>query len=193
MLVREVMSSPALTVPADESVKDALIVMDQHRVTSLPVVGTTGVIVGIVSEADLLRARVPHDARTHMRLPMPHERLPLRVAQVMSRPIMVEPGDDLSEAVELMTTTMVKSLPVVDQGRVVGMLSRSDVVHLMARSDEQIHEEIVDLLAGAGLCCHVEVRDGSVSVLRLDDPRSARAARAIASAVPGVVSVQVFT
>jgi CBS domain-containing protein len=193
MLVQDVMSRPALTVGVDESVKGALRLMDRHHVTSLPVIGRQGLLVGVVNEADVLRHRVRHDPRAHM-MPEPGTTAPaVSVAQVMSRPLTVEPRGDLSEAVELMMSTAVKSLPVVEEGRVVGVVSRSDVVHLLARQDSQIREDVVRLLTDAGLHCGVEVLDGIVSLLAFDDPRSAPAAKAVSASVGGVVAVQVFT
>ena len=72
----------------------------------------------------------------------------------------VSPNDDLSDAVELMTSTAAKSLPVVERGRVVGVVSRSDVVRLLARSDEQICGEIDELLRSADLDYDVNVEHG---------------------------------
>jgi CBS domain-containing protein len=193
MLVQDVMSSPALTVDVHESVKGALRLMDQHHVTSLPVIGRQGLLVGVVNETDVLRHRVCHDPRAHMMLRPEATAAAVSVAQLMSRPLTVEPRDDLSEAVELMTSTAVKSLPVVEGGRVVGVVSRSDVVHLLARQDDQIREDVVRMLTDAGLHCGVEVLDGIVSLLAFDDPRSAPAAKAVSASVGGVVAVQVFT
>ena len=82
MLVKDVMTSPAITVPARTTVKEGLRLLDEHRVTSLPVVDGKGHMVGIVSEADLLRDAVRHDARTHMILDEPVDERPIRVTQV---------------------------------------------------------------------------------------------------------------
>jgi len=193
MLVKDVMTTAVLTVDADESVTAALRLMSDHHVTSLPVTRVdSDLLVGIVSEADLLRARLAHDPRAHM-VPHPQGRhLPVSVAQVMSRPMTVAPGTDLSEAVELMVSTAVKSLPVVDRDRLVGIVSRSDVVHVLARPDEDVHRDVVGLLADAGLRCQVEVADGIVSLLAPQDPSQAPAMSAVAGSVPGVVAVQVF-
>jgi CBS domain-containing protein len=187
------MSRPARTVGADESVKGALCVMDRYHLTSLPVVTRDGRLVGVISEADVLRDRVSPDSCAHMRPGRQVAAPAVSVGQLMSRPLTVEPGSDLNEAVELMTTTPVKSLPVVDEGRVVGVISRSDVVHLLARHDDQILEDVVCLLRDANLHCGVEVREGIVSLLALADPRAAPAAKAMSAAVGGVMAVQVFT
>lgn len=190
MLVRDVMSSPAITISARTSVKEGLRLLDQHRVTALPVVDPEGHLLGIVSEADLLQDAVRHDDRTHM---IPHEHQPeppRNVEDVMSTlSLTVSPDSDLSEAVELMTSTAVKSLPVIERGRVVGVVSRSDIVRLLARSDETIHSEIDELLRSAGFECEVEVEDGHVRLKGAGDPHQCRIAEVVAGSVPGVISV----
>lgn len=192
MLVRDVMTAPAITIPADTPVKEGLKVLDEHRVTSLPVTDGEGRIVGIVSEADLLRDAVRHDDRTHM---IPRQDLgdhPARVQDVMSTLSMtVTSGTDLSEAVDLMTSTAVKSLPVVDEGQVVGVVSRSDIVHLLARSDERICAEVDELLRSAGLECEVQVHNGVVEIGCMADPTQRRVIEVVAGSVGGVIAVQV--
>lgn len=192
MLVKDVMTAPAITIHAHTSVKDGLKLLDEHRVTSLPVTDTQGRLLGVVSEADLLRDAVRRDDRTHM---IRHEDVddrPGRVEDVMSTLSMTVTSDtDLSEAVELMTSTAVKSLPVVDAGRVVGMISRSDIVHLLARSDDHICAEVDDLLRSAGMECAVTVDDGVVRIEGPADPAQRRIVEVIAGSVAGVISVQV--
>lgn len=191
MLVRDVMSSPAITVSERASVKEGLKLLDRHRVTALPVVGGDGRLVGVVSEADLLHDTVRHDDRTRL---IPHEEtgtVPRSVADVMTTmTLTVGPDSDLSDAVELMTTTAVKSLPVVEGARVVGVVSRSDVVHLLARGDEHICAEVDDLLRSAGLGYLVEVDDGHVLLDGPDDPHQRRVAEVVAGSVGGVLSVR---
>lgn len=191
MLVRDVMTSPAITVAPSTSVKQGLQLLDRHQVTSLPVVAADGHLLGIVSEADLLHDAVRHDDRTHL---IPHEQVqhPARLVEdVMSTLSMtVAPDSDLSEAVELMTGTAVKSLPVVEKGRVVGVVSRSDIVHLLARNDEQICAEIDDLLRSAELDYVVDVEDGQAVLDGSQDPHKRRVAEVIAGSVQGVLTVR---
>jgi CBS domain-containing protein len=192
MLVRDVMTSPAITVTPQTSVKEGLRMLDQHRVTALPVVGRDGRLLGIVSEADLLHDAVRHDDRTHL-IPQEHthSHVPRKVEDVMSTLSMtVGPESDLSEAVDLMTGTAVKSLPVVERGHVVGVVSRSDVVHLLARSDDAVCAEIDELLRSAELEYHVEVEDGHVVLEGSHDPHKQRVAEVIANSARGVLSVQ---
>ena len=192
MFVKDVMTSPVVTIHAHTSVKEGLRLLDEHHVTSLPVTDGQGHILGIVSEADLLRKSVRHDARTHMILQQEVDEHASRIEDVMSTLSMTVTGDtDLSDAVELMTSTAVKSLPVVDDGCVVGVISRSDVVHLLARSDEHIRTEIDDLLRSAGLECELEVDDGVVKIEHLKDSAQWRAVEVIAGSVAGVISVEI--
>lgn len=193
MLVRDVMTTPAITVSARATVKEGLRMLDQHHVTALPVVSVDGRLLGIVSEADLLQDAVRHDSRTRM-MPELHtpDVPPRNVEDVMSTlSLTVSPSSDLSEAVDLMTTTAVKSLPVVDEGRVVGVVSRSDVVHLLARADDHVQREVDELLRSAGIECEVEVADGHVVLAGPSDPHQRRVAEVIAGAVRGVLSVRV--
>lgn len=192
MLVREVMSAPAVTVGQSTPVKDALRLLDQCSVTAMPVVDVRGRIVGVVSEADLIRDAVRIDVRTHQ---IPQEDTldhPRRVEDVMSLFLLTVDADaDLTEAVDLMTTSAAKSLPVVDGGRVVGVVSRSDVIHVLARSDQQIRAEVDDLLRSAGTDWEVEVRDGIVDVSGPADDAQRRVAQAVAGSVTGVIAVRV--
>lgn len=191
MLVRDVMTRPAITVSAQASVKDGLQLLDRHHVTAMPVVTSDGHLLGIVSEADLLQNAVRHDERTHL---IPHEQTstqPRMVEEVMSTlTLTVSPDSDLSDAVELMTSTAAKSLPVVEKGRVVGVVSRSDIVHLLARTDEKICAEIDELLRSAGLDYQVDVEDGHTLLEGPSDPHEQRVAEVIAGSVQGVLSVR---
>lgn len=191
MLVREVMTSPAITVGPGTSLKQAVRLLDEHRITAMPVVDDAGDLVGVVSEADVLRDAIPPDRRIHERLveisaPPAH----LAVTDVMTHlPMSVSPEDDLSQAVELLVDTQVKSLPVVAHGRVVGVVSRQDVIAVLARQDELIEGEVDEALRTAGLECTVDVVDGVVHLQDRDDPEVLRIAQVIAARVPGVVGV----
>jgi CBS domain-containing protein len=102
----------------------------------------------------------------------------------------VRPDADLASAVELLSGTVVKSLPVVDHGRVVGVVSRRDVVAVLARSDRRIEAEVDELLRSAGLESDVDVRDGIVFVGGPTDPHQQETARILAATVQGVVGVR---
>jgi CBS domain-containing protein len=96
---------------------------------------------------------------------------------------------DLADAAALLVDTQVKSLPVVEHGRIVGVVSRSDVIAVLARRDPLIEAEIDDLLRSAEVECFVEVVDGVVRLNGPTDERTREIARVLASTVPGVVGV----
>lgn len=123
MLVREVMTSPAVTVGPEESLRGAVELLDRLRITALPVVDRDGRPVGVVSEADLLREALGPAAQD-------------TVADVMTGEVLTVSADaDLVDAFAVMDRTAVKSLPVLLHGRVVGILSRRDLVAALARGD----------------------------------------------------------
>ena len=197
MLVHQVMTATPTTVGAGTGVKQALQLLDTAGVTSLPVVDGAGRIAGIVSEADLIRDLVAPDQRRSTRPIATSGDLPRRVEDVMTREVItVRAEDDLAVVVDTVTSTGVKSLPVVDDDRrCVGIVSRRDVVRMLATSDEEITHQLRALLAelaqqadlGAGDWT-VSVEDGVVAV---DGPATDKArslAVAIARSVPGVVA-----
>jgi predicted transcriptional regulator len=185
------MTEPAITVAPDTSVKQAVLLLDQHQITSMPVVDDAGHLVGVLSEADVLRDVLPTDRRAHeLLVEITAPTVQLQVTDVMTHlPVSVSPDDDLAEAVELLVCTQVKSLPVVDSGRVVGMVSRRDVIAVLARQDELIEAEVDEELRQAGVECAVEVEDDVVRLRNADGPDALRIAQVIASRVPGVIGV----
>ena len=193
MLVHEVMSSPAITVTPQASTRQALRVLDEYDITALPVVDGDGDIVGVVSESDLVRDAVIPDAGRHMvPLHVTEWGPPRRVSDVMTtHPLTIAATSDLADAVDLMTSTVVKSLPVVDRGRVVGVVSRKDVVHLLTREDERIRAELGELIRSDGADWWVEVSDGVVEVTGPNDEHERRVAEVLAGSVAGVVAVRV--
>jgi CBS domain-containing protein len=195
MFARELMTTVAVTVSPDLPVKDALALLEQHRITAAPVVDPAGRIQGVVSEVDLIRDLVPPDQRAHVRpstAGLPDR--PQVVADVMStHAVTVEPTTDVAAAVELMTVLNIKSVPVVgpDQ-RVLGILSRSDVVRVLAQSDDELERQVDAVLAEVGLGDWlVTVTDGQVILTGPADSPNLKTARAVAGSVPGVVDVQV--
>ena len=195
MLVRDLMTTEPVTVTPRTGVKDALTTLARLGITSMPVVAGDRRLLGIVSEADLIRDAVARDARAQDS-PVMVEPLdpPRSVDDVYTRAtIWVGPSDDVATAVDVMTSTAVKSLPVLDDdGRLVGVLSRSDVVRALARSDAMIAADIDAVLTALG---HedwlVEVHDGVVEVSGPGDLAQHSLAHVVARAVPGVGEVHV--
>jgi CBS domain-containing protein len=117
-----------------------------------------------------------------------------RVEDVYTRtPVTVLPQDDVTTALDLMGPNGFKSLPVVDDAhRLVGMVSRSDVVRAMARDDALI---TADILRYFGDLNHpdwnVVVTDGVVEIMGPSDAAHRSLAHTIARTVPGVVEVRI--
>jgi len=195
MLVREVMTADPVTVRPATHVKEALRLLDTHAITAMPVVDRSGAIVGVVSEADLVREGVPMDPRAHMMPDLgPWTEPPTCVMDVMSRPpVTVSQDSDVADAVELMTSTTVKSLPVVDHARrPVGMISRRDVVHRLSRPDEAIESELDERFRRLGVEWVATVDEGRVTIDGPVDNRARSLAMTTATTVPGVRSVFVL-
>jgi CBS domain-containing protein len=193
MLVREVMTADPVTVLPHTPVKEALALLDEHSITMLPVVTDDSVLVGVLSEADLLVGRVLPDARASI-IPRTTEGAGAAggtVGAVMTTlATTCSPDTDVAEVIKVMTSTGVKSLPVLDSGhRVVGVVSRRDVVRTMARPDHEIAQELLAVFVSLDLDWQVSVEDGRV---RVSGPREARErslALAAVSTVAGVVDV----
>lgn len=194
MIVRDLMTTDPVSVHADTKVKTALVLLDQHSITTLPVVTSDGRLCGVVSEADLIRDLVDRDPRQMIPSGELTMDRPQCVGDVMSaHAVAVHEETDLAVAVELATSSAIKTLPVVDaDDRLVGVLSRRDVVHMLARSDDLLESEVDALLVSAGLRDWlVQVEDGVAEISGTADRRERVLAEILARAVPGVVEVHV--
>jgi CBS domain-containing protein len=189
MLVREIMTSPAYSVLEDASLEEALKLMATARVTSLPVVDGGARVVGIISEADLLRADLAPDPRAHVRpARQPAESRLTAVSQVMTaHPHTVWEDSDVAELAHTFATTSWKSVPVVRGDVLLGVVSRSDVIRAMSRSDQDIAAEISRTLGETGLrAWHVDVAEGVVHITGTGSDNERGAAISIAQSVMGV-------
>jgi len=146
--------------------------MRERRISALPVVGATGQVLGVVSEADLmLKEEKPHHRGGALVEPHGDEARAMarNAAALMTSPaITVRQDASLTEAARLMHHRHVKRLPVVDaEDHLVGIVSRADVLSAFARSDESIETEVrVEVLqrtlAIDPATVAVTVRDGVV-------------------------------
>jgi CBS-domain-containing membrane protein len=192
MWVRDVMTRQPVTVHEDTGIKTAVRMLDQHSITAMPVVDSSGRLVGVLSEADVVRDVVHPDVRSSLRLqddwPVAQPRV---VAEVMTRhPVTVHADTDLAHAVDIMTSTTVKSLPVVDDhGHVVGVVSRADVVHSVARSDADVERAVESMFEFLGVDWVVDVTDGVAAVEGPVDAKEQALAKTAVGTVEGVLDV----
>ena len=122
MLVKEIMSKNPVTISQEESSAVAARLLSRHNLGSLPVCGSDGRLRGIVTDRDIVLRCVAAENDPDI--------TPVR--EIMSRSmITVSPEDDVRSAAQLMAGRQVRRLPVVEKGKVVGVLSLGD----MARSD----------------------------------------------------------
>jgi len=190
VLIREAMTSPAVAVRDTDHVRTAAKVLLDNRIASAPVVNDAGDVVGIVSEADVLRGRTQADPRAHMRPKDSMDATPeVLVADVMTTPALTVRGDeDVDEAARLLLDYGIKMLPVVESGQVVGIVARRDLLRSFARQDGDIRRDVIDLLAEMGQeGVRVVVQDGVVTLMGAQGKQ--RIASVLARTVPGVVRV----
>lgn len=127
MFVRERMSTKPVTITADVPITEALRIMRQNRVRRLPVLGETGELIGIVSEKDLLYAS-PSPATSLSIYEMHYMLSRLRVTELMTAdPITTTPDTLLEEAALIMADNKIGGLPVVQDGRLVGIITETDI------------------------------------------------------------------
>ena len=129
MRARDVMSSPVITLRPDTPLHGAAALLVSHGFTAAPVVTAEGRVVGIATEADLLRGRITPEGTVDHR-PAP------TVATVMTEsPHTFQPEDDLADVVALMLDRRIRTVPIIDDGRLVGIVSRRDVLRCVARRE----------------------------------------------------------
>jgi CBS domain-containing protein len=191
------MSSPVVAATPDTTVKTAAELLASHGFTALPVLDTTDRLVGVVSEADLVVGRFPagpdHEHVAHVDSRTPGE----TVGEVMTSPaISMAASADVVDLVTLMLDDRVRSVPIVDGARVVGMVTRRDLVGALARDDKSISDDVRHQLEmyGAAYRWTVEVHDGVVAIGdEFDDATDRHVARVLAEAVRGVTAATVVS
>ncbi|MFD6202227.1 CBS domain-containing protein [Streptomyces rubiginosohelvolus] len=198
----DVMTRKVIAVAPTASFKDIVTAMSRWSVSALPVVEGEGHVVGVVSEADLLPKEEFHERSPGLleqmhRLDATAKAGSSTAEDLMTRPALtIGPDAALPQAARLMATRRVKRLPVVEGDVLRGIVSRSDLLKVFLRPDEEIAEDVreqviarlfpvsqqkVSVQADAG----VVTMSGVVREARLI-PVAARLARACA----GVVDVR---
>ncbi|MBY5833303.1 CBS domain-containing protein [Rhizobium ruizarguesonis] len=216
MLVQAIMTSPPITVPASCSVAEAAKRMLDNKISGLPVVDANGALVGIVSEGDFLRRSELNTERKRSWLlewltssgkiadeyVRAHGR---RVEEVMTVPVSaIAPTASIADAVSLMERQDVKRLPVVADGRLVGIVARSDLLRALSQAlpaaavsagDAQIQAAIDAELARQSWSrngfIHCRVANGVAELSgTIFDERERLAAKVAVENVAGVTSIK---
>jgi CBS domain-containing protein len=173
--VRDVMTTSVVTVDRITPYKEIARLLADHRVSGLPVLRMGRHVVGVVTEADLLNAQ----AKTARRLrsasrrawwPRGQQHPPLTAGELMTAPaITVGPDVTIPAAARVMSTHHVRRLPVVDEdGKLIGVVSRRDLLSVFLRPDEDIAADIRrvldDILLTRPEDADVKVRNGVVTL-----------------------------
>jgi CBS domain-containing protein len=183
----DVMSSPVVSVPPDAPLKEVASLLVERRINAVPVVDASGRLVGIVSEADLLPLETgsgqapggvaPHTAR-----------------EVMRQSVYTLAEDtDAGAAARMMLRHRLKSVPVLAGDRVVGMITRRDLLRLITRSDQDIQVDLERRLKEEVLALQrlaVSVAGGVVTIDADAGPLARQLLERLARTVPGVVEVR---
>lgn len=191
MRARDVMNVPVITVTPHDSVKRAANLLALHGFTALPVVDDDDRLIGIVTEADLVRDRFPRDARYRRDDDVVAEP-GLSVADVMTTPATgMGANTDVVDLITVMLNDRIRSMPIVDGSRVVGIVTRRDLVRVIGREDAVIAADVRHRLANYAGSDRwtVDVRDGVVALGdEFDDVAERHVALVLAESVPGVIA-----
>ncbi len=133
MLVKERMTTPAMTVTPDTSFQDALKLMRDHKFRRIPVVDHEGKLIGIVSERDLLHAS-PSPATSLSVWEVNYLLWKLKVADIMTHHVItIDQDSPIEDAANLMVTRKIGGLPVIDHaGKVAGVITETDIFKAFA-------------------------------------------------------------
>ena len=201
--VSDVMTHAVVAVGRDAPLKDMVRLMEQWKVSALPVLEGDGRVIGVVSEADLLpkeefRDSDPDRFTQLRRLADLAKAGGLTAVDFMSSPaVTVHPDATLAQAARIMAQRKVKRLPVVnDEDLLEGVVSRADLLKVFLRADEEIagevRREIVSDLFPAPLePIRVQVADGVVTLTgKIRDTSLVPVTDRLVRAVEGVVDVE---
>lgn len=217
MKARDVMTTHVLTISPNATIQDVAEFLLQHRISALPVRNQDGALVGIVSEGDLLRrSEIGTDRRRSwwLRMLVGQETLAAeyvkahatKVADVMTKKVITaDPMTLLSEIATLFERHSIKRVPIVENGRLVGIVTRANLVQAFAvankkgtikisQSDAMIRDKLMERLRGEPWArtwlLNVIVMDGVVDIWGMVGSDAERnAIRVAAETMPAVRAV----
>ncbi len=207
MKLREIMTRDVTTVTPETSLRDLALLLTERQISGAPVVDADGLVVGVISEADLLvkqlsrplSRRVPvewilgerHDPEELRR------RAATTVGEAMSAPaITIEIDRPIREAANLMVDRRVNRLPVLADGRLVGIVTRADLVGAYLTVDDDIGESVRERVLRSTMwldpdAYDISVHEGVVRIAGAVDRRTtAGIVERLIGITDGVVEVQ---
>ncbi len=216
MTARDVMVSPVITVKSPASVKEVAQSLVEHHISALPVVDDAGKLIGLVSESDLMR-RADLGTERHRAWwlaalfaeedALAHEYVKAhshKVADVMTkRVITATPDTPLGEIAALLEKHSIKRVPIVENGALVGIVSRANLIQALAADRKGLEIPIPDSKLRDRILAHlktqpwahtsllnVTVNEGIVDIWGLTRSKAEKQAlRVAAESMPGVRAV----
>ena len=190
MQVVDLMTTDVITVSRETGIRDAARLMFRNRASGLPVTSPDGSLIGIITEADFLRLEVERQEGVN--------ELGETVGEVMSAGVVTTgPDTEVYDAAKMMTFQDIKRLPVVDEdSRLLGIISRADIVSVFTRPDDVIEDEIREDLIRRVLFIdpdelNVTVTNGVVTFVgEIGTRNEARLLAELASRLDGVLHVE---
>jgi CBS domain-containing protein len=216
MQAKDIMTGKVITITEDASVSDVANLLLDNGISALPVVDATGKLLGIVSEGDLMhRSEAGTGRRRSWWLSLftdanasaaqfvkEHSR---RVSDIMTRNVITAaPDTPVAEIAELLESNRIKRVPIVEDGKLVGIVSRANLVRALTGSpkpaegvkakDSEIRQNILARLKAepwSPAWLNVRVEDGVVELWGATNSHAQkRAANIAAELTPGVVRVE---
>jgi CBS domain-containing protein len=217
MKASDIMVTDVISVKPDSEVQDVAALLLAKQISAVPVVDNTGALVGIVSEGDLLRrgeAGTGHERAWWLKLLMSRENLAAefvkeharKVADVMTRDVIsADPDTPVADIATQLERYRIKRMPIVRNGRLVGIVSRANLIQALAAfrkktmaprsvADAELREKLVSRLKSEPWVrpnlVNVTVTDGTVDLWGIvDSSVEKQALRVAVEVTPGVRSV----
>ena len=204
MRVDDLMTRDVVTVTPATALRDAASLLVEHAISGVPVVSENGEVVGVVSEADILVKAGGSVSRNRLLgwlldpdLGLDEKIRAETVGEAMTSPaLVVSPSRPVYEAARLMVSENVNRLPVVDDGRLVGILTRADIVRAFTRTDAEIAEEIRNDILRRTFWLEpgrvtISVVDGHVTLAgEVETEADVEVLPALVTRIPGVLDVE---
>lgn len=154
MHIRDILQlkgSRVVTIAADQTVHDAIGLLNEHRIGALVVTGEDGRICGIISERDILHECGERCTRLTEPPEPSHGPCPAAVKDVMTTDLVIGlPDDELNYAMSVMTKNRIRHLPILDAGDLVGIISIGDVVKALVEESEFEIRMLKNYIQGVG-------------------------------------------
>ncbi|HSH64123.1 CBS domain-containing protein [Methyloceanibacter sp.] len=216
MNAADIMTTQVVTIAPDATAKDAAEQMLASRISALPVVDASGKLLGIVSEGDLVRRAELGTARARswwLELLTPNRTLATdyvkahgqKVSELMTRDIVAaKPDTPIADIALMLEENAIKRVPIVDKGRLVGIVSRANLIQALAgkpakqkakkpRKDSEIRDDALAALADEPWrpwLVNITVHDGAANLWGVVNTEEERLAAGVAvENVPGVLAV----